>query len=175
MADDYTAPVPPRFCPQCGSPLEERLLASEDRLRLVCRGCGHILYINPKVVAAVIPEWGDRFLLLRRAIEPRYGTWTFPGGFVEIDETVEAAAVREAREEVGLEVRLRTLVGVYSRPAPAGPGVVVVVYRGEVTSERICMGREALEARWVLPSEIPWDELSFQTTAWALRDWLAGR
>jgi ADP-ribose pyrophosphatase YjhB (NUDIX family) len=88
---------------------------------------------------------------MRRAIEPRYGAWTFPGGFMEIDETVEECAVRETREEVGVEVRLDALVGVYSRPGPVGPGIVSIVYRGRVTAGAVDVGREALEARWFRP------------------------
>ncbi len=112
---------------------------------------------------------------MRRAIEPRYGAWTFPGGFMEIDETVEECAVREAQEEVGVEVRITELVGVYSRPAPDGPGIVSIVYRGRSAEGEMEVGREALEARWFLPQEIPWDELAYETTRWALQDWLKSR
>ncbi len=163
-----------QHCPHCGAPLVLRLLPSEDRPRLVCDR-GHILYVNPKVIVGVIPERRGRVLLMRRAIEPRYGAWTFPGGFMEIDETVEECAVREAPEEGGVEVRLRGLVGVYSRPAPDGPGIVSIVYRGRIASGEVDVGREALEARWFRPEEIPWDELAYETTRWALRDSLKSR
>ncbi len=163
-----------QYCPHCGDPLIIRLLPSEDRPRLVCDR-GHILYVNPKLIVGVIPERRGRLLLMRRAIEPRYGAWTFPGGFMEIDETVEECAVREAQEEVGVEVRITELVGVYSRPAPAAPGIVSIVYRGRITAGEVKAGREALEARWFRPGEIPWDELAYETTRWALQDWLKGR
>jgi ADP-ribose pyrophosphatase YjhB (NUDIX family) len=146
-------------------------LPSEDRPRLVCDR-GHILYVNPKLIVGVIPERRGRVLLMRRAIEPRCGTWTFPGGFMEIDETVEECAVREAQEEVGVEVRITELVGVYSRPAPLAPGIVSIVYRGRITAGEVKTGREALEARWFRPEEIPWDDLAYETTRWALQDWL---
>ena len=163
-----------QYCPHCGAPLVLRLLPSEDRPRLVCDR-GHILYVNPKIIVGVIPERRGRVLLMRRAIEPRYGAWTFPGGFLEIDETAEECAVRETKEEVGVEVRLGGLVGVYSRPAPDGPGIVSIVYRGRSAEGEMEVGREALEARWFRPQEIPWDELAYETTRWALQDWLKSK
>src|SRR3970040_1699221 len=173
---DYAADGTPigieLLCASTGVDLRD--LPEQDRPRLV-GDRGHILYANPKVIVGVIPERRGRVLLMRRAIEPRYGAWTFPGGFMEIDETVEECAVRETREEVGVEVRLDALVGVYSRPAPVGPGIVSIVYRGRVTGGAVDVGREALEARWFRPEEIPWDELAYETTRWALRDWLKGR
>ena len=164
-----------RYCGRCGAPLIVRLIETEDRPRLMCDR-GHIHYINPALVVGVIPERRGRILLLRRAIEPRRGYWTFPGGFMEIDETVEECAAREAHEEVGVHVRVLDLIGVYSRPGPApGPGIVSIVYRGTVAIGHPAPGREALETRWFRPEEIPWDELSYETTRWALSDWAEQR
>jgi ADP-ribose pyrophosphatase YjhB (NUDIX family) len=161
-----------QYCPRCGSPLLVRLIETEDRPRLICDR-GHILYVNPKVVVGVIPEREGRVLLLRRAIEPRYGAWTYPGGFMEIDETLEECAAREAHEEAGVHVRVLDLVGVYSRPGPSpGPGIVSVVFRGTVATGHPVPGREALETRWFRPEEIPWDELAYETTRWALSAWV---
>jgi ADP-ribose pyrophosphatase YjhB (NUDIX family) len=175
MAQEPLAPGEDlRYCPECGAPLTVRLLPTEDRPRLACDR-DHILYVNPKVIVGVIPERRGRILLMRRGIEPRYGAWTYPGGFMEIDETVEECAVREAEEEVGIRVRLGGMVGLYSRPAPQAPGIVNIVYRGRVVEGRVSLGREALEARWFRPEEIPWDELAYQTTHWALRDWLKSK
>lgn len=168
-----TEPVPeagPRFCEACGGPLRLAELPDEDRPRHVCIVCARIRYRNPVPVAAVLPVHDGRVLLLRRAIAPRAGTWVFPGGFVEWGETVEEAAIREAAEETGITVELGPVLGVYSRP---GPGVVVVVYEGRVDSPHVVPGREALEARWFAPHEIPWEELAFDTTVAALRDWQA--
>ena len=161
-------PHTPRFCEACGGPLAE--LPDEDRPRHMCTVCARIRYLNPVPVAAVLPVHEGRVLLLRRAIAPRAGTWVFPGGFVEWGETVEEAAVREAAEETGISVALGPVLGVYSRP---GPGVVVVVYEGRVANPHVAPGREALEVRWFAPHEIPWDELAFDTTVAALRDWHA--
>ena len=189
----------PRFCHQCGGPLRERLVEAEDRPRLVCDQCGFIHYVNPKIVVGAIPERAGRVLLMRRGIEPRYGAWTFPGGFMEIDETAEEAAIREAEEEVGLSLKLGRLLGVYSRPAarrePAsggrsgpthprrapqagaatgeGPGILAVVFRARAGRTPPRVGDECLEIAWFRPEEIPWDELAFDTTHWALRDWVA--
>jgi len=175
MTSAHLSPNPPRFCPNCGGHLSERLLETEERPRLVCDQCQRILYLNPKVVAGAIVERGGRLLLLRRSIRPRYGTWTFPAGHMEIDETAEQAAVREVEEEVGLKVKLGPLVGVYSQPAPESPGVLLVVFQARRPTGRLKVGHEVLEARWFAPDAIPWDELSFQTTHWALRDWLRAR
>ena len=163
--------VEPRFCPWCGGSLELRVVPDEDRPRHVCTLCSRIQYINPKVVAAVLPVHEGRVLLLRRALPPRANTWVFPGGFVEWGETTEAAAAREAAEEVGVEVEIGPLLGVYSR---LGPGVVIIVYLGRVTDPAVTLGREALEAAWFAPADIPWDELAFDTTHQALRAWLDG-
>jgi ADP-ribose pyrophosphatase len=92
---------------------------------------------------------------------------------MEIDETAEECAAREAHEEVGVHVRVLDLVGVYSRPGPdPGPGIVSIVYRGTVAEGRPAAGREALETRWFRPDDIPWDDLAYETTRWALKDWL---
>ena len=175
MTSAHFSPSQPRFCPNCGGHLNERLLETEDRPRLVCDQCQRILYVNPRVVAGAIIERGGRLLLLRRAIEPRRGTWTFPAGYMEIDETAEEAAARETEEEVGLKVKVGSLVGVYSRPAPESPGIIVVVFQGRGPRGRVKMGHEVLEARWFALDDIPWDELSFPTTHMALRDWLRAR
>jgi len=180
MATSFEALTVPRFCHQCGGLLQERLVEGEERPRLVCSRCGFIHYVNPKVVVGAVPERGGRILLMRRAIEPRYGTWTFPGGFMEIDETAEEAALREAEEEVGLTLTLGALLGVYSRPSArvvsdpgGGPGVLVVVFRARVGRASPTPGKECLETAWFRPEDIPWQDLAFETTRWALRDWVA--
>ena len=154
----------------CAAPLAWRLLADEGHNRLVCTGCDRVQYRNPTVVAALLVEREGAVLLLRRARAPRAGTWVFPGGFVELGETVEQAALRECMEETGVEARLGPLLGVYSRP---GPGVVIVVYRGTLAAGEPRAAHEAIEAAWFTPDRIPWSEIAFDTTAAALRDWAA--
>ncbi|TAK72586.1 MAG: NUDIX domain-containing protein [Dehalococcoidia bacterium] len=163
----------PRYCQVCGSPLIERYFEYEARTRLQCEGCGFVHYLNPRVVAAVIIEHDGRVLLQRRAMEPGVGLWTFPGGFLEIGERPEEGAVREAKEEVGLDVELAGLHGVYSRPHV---GIVLVVYAGTSASDAAVVGDyESTEVAWFAAGAIPWDELAFDTTRAALEDWVGQR
>ena len=158
----------PSFCPLCASPLVQRFIPDEMRERLICAGCGHIYYINPNVVAGVIPVSNGRVWLLRRAIEPRYGAWTYPAGYMEMGETVEEAAARETREELNLDVRMRSLLGVYSRPPMT---TVVIVYLADSISDP-SVGHETLEYASFAPADIPWDDLAFWSTRAALADWV---
>lgn len=170
MAEDYAPDRQPAFCIRCGGPLAERLLPTEDRPRPVCEACGHVHYLNPRPVAGVIIAGDGAVLLGRRAIQPARGAWTFPGGFVEWGETPEEAAVREAREETGLEVALGPLLGVYTRRAA---GILLLVYTAARFRGTPAPTRETLELAWFRPEEIPWEALAFETTAAALRDWAA--
>lgn len=165
---------PDRFCPKCSGALESRLLRTGDPERLVCTAdaCGFVFYMDPKVaVGTIITDDAQRLLLVRRAIEPGYGLWVFPGGYVDRGEEVTAAAIREAREEAGLEVRLEGLVNIYSY---AGRPIVIIVYAATVTGGALCIDDEGLEARWFAADEIPWDELAFRSTYEGLRDYLRG-
>ncbi|MBV9279619.1 MAG: NUDIX hydrolase [Chloroflexi bacterium] len=163
-----TSQTPAAFCPACGHPLQLRHVPEEERERLVCTSCGHIYYINPKVVAGTIPAAEGRIWLLRRAIEPRLGYWTFPAGFMEMGETVEEAAIRETREELNLEISIGRLLNVYSLPHMT---TVHIIYRARALS-RPTGGKEALEFASFAPGDIPWDDLAFWTTRRALEDWL---
>lgn len=159
-----------RYCVVCGFTLVERLIASEGRRRLQCENCGHIHYVNPRVVTAIIVEHDGRILLQQRAIEPGLGKWTFPGGFLEMGETPEAGAIRETKEEVGLDVQIASLHGVYARPQV---GITLIVYRGTSDSDAAVVGdAESMAVRWFGRDEIPWPELAFETTEQALRDLL---
>jgi ADP-ribose pyrophosphatase YjhB (NUDIX family) len=161
-------PLDPAFCPSCGGGLLHRFVPEEERERLVCAGCGAIHYVNPKVVAGTIPVADGRVWLLRRAIEPRLGWWTFPAGFMEMGESVEEAAVRETLEELNLEVRLTGLLNVYSLPTMT---TVHIIYRAEALSQP-SLGKEALELASFPPEEVPWDDLAFWSTRAALEDWV---
>lgn len=157
------------YCPHCGGTLSEKELPTEQRPRLVCTGCGHVLYDNPKIVAGTIPLKQSKVILLRRGLDPRRGTWTFPGGYMEMGETTEEAAIRETLEETGLAVQVTSLLNVYSRPQV---GVVVIVYLARVVGGELVLGHETQEIRSFHPWEIPWTDLSFPTTRWALADWI---
>ncbi|HLB12741.1 MAG TPA: NUDIX hydrolase [Dehalococcoidia bacterium] len=158
-----------KYCPSCGGFLSERELPTEDRPRLVCSDCGYVLYQNPKLVAGAIALKDARVYLLRRGIEPRRGSWTFPAGYVELGETTEGAAVRETLEETGLRIEDLSLLNVYSRPEA---GVVVVVYTARVVGGKPFLGPEALEIQAFNPADIPWDDLAFPSTQWALAEWV---
>jgi ADP-ribose pyrophosphatase YjhB (NUDIX family) len=161
-----------RFCPRCGGPLEARLLKEGDPVRLVCAACEFVFYLDPKVaVGTIIRTDDDRLVLVRRAIEPGYGKWVFPGGYVDRGEALPAAAIREAREESGLEVRLDGLVNIYSY---AGRAPVIVVYAATAIGGVLQIDDESLEATLVDRQSIPWDALAFRSTQDALQDFLAG-
>jgi 8-oxo-dGTP diphosphatase len=161
-----------RFCPRCAQRLEARLLKAGEPERLVCSGCGFVFYLDPKIaVGTIIRTTENRIVLVRRAIEPGYGKWVFPGGYVDRGEPLPLAALREAREECGLEVRLDGLVNIYSYP---GKAPVIVVYAATALSGTLTTDDEGLEACEVAPAAIPWDHLAFRSTQEALRDYLAG-
>ncbi len=162
-------PRTPGYCPMCGGALELRDLPGDGHPRLVCSACLHVHYLNPKIVGATLPVIDGRVLLIRRAIEPCLGAWTYPAGFIEFGESAEDGAIRETLEEACVEVAVDSLVGVYSRPQI---GIVVVVYLATIIAGEAMPGAEALETAWFRPHEIPWDDLAFDTTEWALRDWV---
>ena len=158
-----------RFCPRCGAPLESRTLKAGEPPRLVCQACAFVFFLDPKVATGVVFPYQGGILLVQRAIEPQYGKWVFPGGYVDRGETLEAAALREVREEAGLAVRLTRLLGAYSFP---GNPVILVAYAGEVTGGTVKTDDESLSARTFPPDGIPWDELAFPSTVRVLRDYL---
>jgi len=162
------APDEYAFCPHCGADLQMQFVPDEDRERLVCRSCGRIYYINPKIVAGTIPVFQEQVWLLRRAIEPRLGYWTFPAGYMEMGETVEQAAVRETREELNLDIRLVRLLSVYSWERVA---TVHIVYLADALSQPTG-GKETLDFRLFPIDEIPWSDLAFHSTGAALHDWV---
>ena len=138
-----------RFCPSCAGTLEMRLLKRGDPERHVCTRCGQVVYQDPKVAVGTIISMNSRIVLVRRAIEPGYGKWVFPGGYVDRGEEVTAAAIREAKEEAGLDVRLDRLINIYSY---AGRPLVVVVYAatavgGRVVHRRRVPGSPAVHSR----------------------------
>jgi len=161
------------YCSRCGAPLRFGRIEGEDRERLACEACGYVAYVNPRMVVTTLPitDHGE-LVLLRRGIEPGYGLWAQPGGFLEIDETVNEGAVRETLEEIGLIVELGEIVGLYSRIEAA---VVVLAFEARIVGGEIHTTAEALDVRAFRPEAIPWREIAFRTTTWALRDWISIR
>jgi ADP-ribose pyrophosphatase YjhB (NUDIX family) len=161
-----------QFCPRCAGPFEWRRLKATEPERPVCARCGFIFYLDPKIaVGTIIRTASDRLVLVRRAIEPGYGKWVFPGGYVDRGEPLTVAALREAREECGLEVRLDGLVNIYSY---AGRAPVIVVYAATAVSGSLCCDDEGLETAEFDSGAIPWNDLAFRSTSDGLRDYLAG-
>jgi ADP-ribose pyrophosphatase YjhB (NUDIX family) len=178
----HDAPPEYRFCPCCGGALEQRVIKASEPERLVCVACGFIFYLDPKIAVGTIIRTdpstshgagagGNRLILVRRAIEPGYGKWVFPGGYVDRGEPLTIAAIREAREECGLDVRLDGLVNIYSYP---GRAPVIVVYAATALGGVLCGDEECLEAAEFDRASIPWNELAFRSTQEGLRDYLAG-
>ena len=161
------------FCPNCGASLRFGSIPGEDRDRLSCQSCGQILYVNPRLVVTTLPitETGE-VVLLRRGIEPGLGSWAQPGGFLEVDETVNQAAIRETFEETGLLVEPGEIVGLYTRLEAA---VVTIVFESRIVGGTAAPTPEALEVATFAPTDIPWSGMAFKTTTWALRDWLDRR
>ncbi len=161
-----------RYCPRCGHALERRLVKAGEPARLVCGGCAFVFYLDPKIaVGTIIRVATGGIVLVRRAIEPGYGKWVFPGGYVDRGEPLTVAAVREAREECGLQVRLDGLVNIYSY---AGRAPVIVAYAATAIGGELAVDDEGLEAAEVPVEAIPWTDLAFPSTRDALRDYLAG-
>jgi len=170
----HDATPPYKFCPVCGSALEPRVLKITEPKRLVCTNlaCGFVFYLDPKIAVGTIirgPRQG--IILVKRAIEPGYGKWVFPGGYVDRGEEITLAALREAREEAGLDVRLDRLVNIYSY---AGSAPMIIVYAATMISGEMAVDDESSEIREFSVDELPWDDLAFRSTREALRDYLDG-
>ncbi len=154
----------PRFCPACGGALALRLIKEGEPERLVCQACGRVEYLDPKVAACVVPEREGQILLLRRAINPGRGKWVMPGGFVDRGELPVEAAVREAAEEVGLNVEAGPLIGVFGTHVSP----IIIVYGARRVQGEAAPLDETLAVRWFAPDQIPWRDLAFDSTRQAL-------
>lgn len=160
------------YCSHCGAPLTLKIPAGDNRPRHVCERCGTIHYQNPKMVVGCIPEWGDRILLCRRAIEPRYGMWTLPAGFMENGETVAECAMRETLEEAGARVEL---LGLYCLINLPDINQVYLMYRARLLDLDFQPGAESLEAALFSEAEIPWQDIAFRTIQITLDHFWADR
>ena len=158
-----------RFCPCCAGPLGLRVVKEGEPERLVCEECGFVFYQGPKLVAAVIFEIDGGIVLTQRAIEPGYGKWTFPGGFVEHGERAQAAAEREAREEAGMKIEAGEIVGLYSYEDQVP---VIAVFTGRVRGGKMQPLDETMAVKVFSRDELPWHEMAFPSTEEALGDYL---
>lgn len=161
------------FCSNCGGSLRFGVIPGEDRERLSCADCEHVAYVNPRLVVTTLPiNDAGEVVLLRRGIEPGLGAWAQPGGFLEVDETVNQAAIRETWEETRLLVEPGEIVGLYTRLEAA---VVTITFEARIVGGSAQTTPEALEVRAFAPDALPWSGIAFKTTTWALRDWLRRR
>ncbi|MFO1352938.1 MAG: NUDIX hydrolase [Gammaproteobacteria bacterium] len=161
-----------KFCSACGAPVSLRIPPGDNRARHVCDACTTVHYQNPTVVAGCIAVWEDKVLLCRRAIEPRYGLWTLPGGFMEKGETTLEAAAREMWEEARAEVDNLTLYGVYNLKHISQ---VYVMFRGDLRAGQASAGAESLEVGLYERAAVPWRKLAFPIVNEALERYFEER
>jgi ADP-ribose pyrophosphatase YjhB (NUDIX family) len=161
-----------KFCSNCGGAVLSRVPPGDSLPRHVCDACGSIHYQNPKLVLGAIPEWQGRLLLCRRAIEPRYGYWTLPAGFMENAETTAEAAARETLEEAGARVEMGEAFSMISVPYV---NQVHVFYRARLLDLEFKPGVESLEVALFEEAKLPWKDIAFRTVCLTLKHWLADR
>jgi ADP-ribose/FAD diphosphatase len=148
-----------KFCSTCGALVERRIPSGEDRERYVCASCGAIHYENPRMVVGCIIEEQGKLLLCKRAIQPRYGYWTVPAGFLELGESTVQGAIRETYEEAGARVQVLAPYAHFDIPYI---GQAYIFYRARMLTPEFSAGSESLEVELVPPEKIPWGELAFQ-------------
>jgi ADP-ribose pyrophosphatase YjhB (NUDIX family) len=165
-----------KYCSDCGAEVELRIPRGDDRPRYVCGACDTIHYQNPKIVVGCIPEWDDKILLCRRAIEPRYGLWTLPAGFMENGETAQLGAARETLEEANARVEIGELYALFNLPHI---NQVYLVFRGRLLDLEFGPGSESLEVDLLEEHDIPWERIAFpvinETLGLYFRDRANGR
>jgi ADP-ribose pyrophosphatase YjhB (NUDIX family) len=161
-----------KFCNTCGASVSHRIPEGDSLARAICDVCGTIQYVNPKIVVGCLPTFGDRILICKRAIEPRYGLWTLPAGFMEINESAPEGAAREALEEANARVEIEDLYTVYSIPHISQ---VYMMFRARLIDPDVSPGVESLEVKLVTQDEIPWDQLAFAMVKRTLEHFIKDR
>ena len=161
-----------KFCNSCGAAVVHRVPEGDNLSRAVCDACGIVHYQNPKIVVGCLPTLGDKILICKRAIEPRYGLWTLPAGFMENNESAAEGAAREAMEEANAKVEIEDLYTVYSIPHISQ---VYMMFRARLIDPNVSAGAESLEVKLVDEAEIPWDQLAFAMVKRTLTHFLEDR
>ena len=161
-----------KYCTECAAPLELKVPADDDRERYVCSECGIIQYQNPRGIVGCLPCFGEQVLLCKRAIQPRYGLWTLPAGFMENGETTRQGAARETWEEARARVSSLELYRVFDVPYI---NQVYVFYRCRLDDGAYGVGPESLESNLFFESEIPWDEIAFPVVRKTLESYFRDR
>jgi ADP-ribose pyrophosphatase YjhB (NUDIX family) len=164
---------PIKHCRNCGLAVVYRLPDDGDtRQRAICPGCNTVHYENPLSVVGTVPYWGDKVLLCKRNIEPRFGKWTLPAGFLELGETTAEGAARETVEEAGAQIEMQELFTVIN---VARVGQLHLFYRARLLSDQFEPGAETIEAQLYAEDQIPWDEIAFLTVRQTLEHFFADR
>jgi ADP-ribose pyrophosphatase YjhB (NUDIX family) len=161
-----------KYCSECGQPVSLLTPEGDNRPRHVCIACQTIHYQNPKIVTGTLPVWDDQVLLCRRAIEPRYGLWTLPAGFMENGETMEQAADRESQEEANANLEIEQLYTIISLPHI---NQVYALYRARLCDRTYSPGAESLEVELFRETDIPWEKLAFRTIHYTLKQYFLDR
>lgn len=162
-----------KYCIECGSEqIALQVPEDDNRERRVCQDCGHIQYLNPKIVAGALLSWEGRILLARRAIHPRKGLWTLPAGYMELGESVAEAAARECWEEARARPESMALYGVFSLPHISQ---VYLMYQGTLAGGEFGVGEESSAAELFAESELPWEQLAFPIVEQTLKSYLDDR
>lgn len=174
MVSNYTGNMhrpPLQHCRKCGHAVEYRIPDDGDtKIRAVCPACHTVHYDNPLNVVGTIPVWDNKVLLCKRNIEPRFGKWTLPAGFMELNETVAEGAARETLEEAGAQFEMGEF---FSLVNIARVGQVHLFYRARLLSDQFDPGFETMEARLFTEDEVPWDEIAFRTVGETLKRFFA--
>jgi len=157
-----------KYCSSCGATVSRKIPDGDNKDRWVCDACDHIHYQNPLIVVGCVPERDGKILLCKRAIDPRYGYWTVPAGFMELGETLARGAARETLEEACAEVRIGHL---FASVDVVQAGQVHLFFTAELLSD-FAPGDESLEVAMFEKSEIPWDEIAFRSVSFALQTYL---
>jgi len=161
------------YCSHCGSSKLQWLIPEGDRLqRMVCEQCKTIHYQNPHIIAGCLPIWQEKVLLCRRAIEPRYGLWTVPAGFMENGESIEEAAIRETREEANADIQIRNLYMMYSIMRV---DQLYILFLADLKNLSFHAGEESLDVKLFNQTDIPWEELAFQIVGKTLENYFTDR
>ena len=161
-----------KFCNVCGHAVSHHIPEGDNFPRAVCPACGTIQYQNPKFVVGCIPEWEDKILICKRAIEPRYGKWTLPAGYMENGETTTEGAAREALEDAHARVEVHSLYTCYSVPHISQ---VYLLFRAKLLDLDFSAGSESLEVKLVSEHEVPWEELAFASVRRTLKHFFDDR
>lgn len=159
-----------QFCGNCGQRTTQQIPAGDHQLRQICLNCHQVHYVNPKVVCGALITSQNQVLLCRRAIEPRYGLWTLPAGYMELFETMEQGAIRESWEEAEAKINIEQLFCMYDFPQI---GHIYVFFKAQLVNGFFGAGEETLETRLFTEEEIPWTELAFSSVAQTLKHYFA--